>query len=118
MSEATNRKEEGLSLDLCNAVGYIVFVMIKNFAHKGLETFFYTGSTRGIQAKHARRLGLILDSLDRAACAKDMNFPGSRLHMLKGDLAEHWSVTVSGNWRVTFRFEDGNAYIVNYQDYH
>lgn len=118
MSEATNRKEEGLSLDLCNAVGYIVFVMIKNFAHKGLETFFYTGSTRGIQAKHARRLGLILDLLDRAACAKDMNFPGSRLHMLKGDLAEHWSVTVSGNWRVTFRFEDGNAYIVNYQDYH
>ena len=87
--------------------------MIKSFAHKGLEVFFFTGSTKGIQVKHSRRLSMILDLL-----AADMDFPGSRLHMLKGNLAGVWSVTVSGNWRITFRFEDGNAYIVDYQDYH
>lgn len=92
--------------------------MIRSFAHKGLELFFYTGNTKGIQAKHARKLGMILDLLDNAADESDMNFPGSRLHQLKGNLAGLWSVTVSGNWRITFRFENGDAYIVNYQDYH
>ncbi len=92
--------------------------MIKSFAHKGLEIFFFTGSTGGMQAKHARRLSMILDLLNHAAIAMDMDFPGSRLHMLKDHLAGVWSVTVSGNWRITFRFEDGNAYIVEYQDYH
>ena len=61
---------------------------------------------------------MILDLLNHAVVAADMDFPGSRLHMLKGNLAGVWSVTVSGNWRITFRFEDGNAYIVDYQDYH
>lgn len=102
---------------MCNTVGYTL-PMIKTFAHKGLEVFFLTGSTRGIQAKHARRLGMILDLLDSASAPSDMNFPGSRLHLLKGDLAGLWSVTVSGNWRLTFRFHEGNAYIVDYQDYH
>ena len=92
--------------------------MIKSFAHKGLELFFYTDNTKGIQAKHAAKLRLILDLLDAASCASDMNFAGSYLHPLKGTLQEHWSVRVSGNWWLTFRFEDGNAYIVNYQDYH
>lgn len=92
--------------------------MIKHFAHKGLEVFFYTGNTKGIQAKHSRRLAMILDLLNQACVITDMDFPGSRLHMLKGNFAGHWSVNVSGNWRITFRFEDGNAYIVNYQDYH
>ena len=92
--------------------------MIKSFAHKGLERFFLTGSTKGIQAKHAGKLSLILDLLDAASCVEDVNFPGSRLHALKGDLAGHWAVNVSANWRLTFRFEDGDAYIVNYQDYH
>ena len=92
--------------------------MIKTFAHKGLEVFFLTGSTKGIQAKHARRLGMILDLLDNACTPSDMNFPGSRLHMLKGDRAGLWSVTVSGNWRLTFRFHEVDAYIVDYQDYH
>lgn len=67
---------------------------------------------------HSRRLSMILDLLNHAVVAADMDFPGSRLHMLKGNLAGVWSVTVSGNWRITFRFEDGNAYIVDYQDYH
>ena len=92
--------------------------MIKSFAHKGLEVFFFTGSTKGIQVKPSRRLSMILDLLNHAVVAADMDFPGSRLHMLKGNLAGVWSVTVSGNWRITFRFEDGNAYIVDYQDYH
>ena len=92
--------------------------MIKSFAHKGLEDFFLTGSTRGIQAKHAARLESLLDRLDAAVHVEAMSFPGSGLHRLKGDRKDHWSVRVSGNWRVTFRFENGDAHVVNYQDYH
>lgn len=92
--------------------------MIKSFSHKGLEVFFETGSTKGIQVKHADRLGRMLDRLDAAAEVRDMNAPGYDLHPLKGKLTGHWSVKVSGNWRMTFRMENGNAYIVNYQDYH
>ena len=92
--------------------------MIKSFAHKGLEAFFLTRSTKGIQAKHATKINLILDLLDKAVTPEDADFPGSRLHRLKGDLQDHWSVRVSGNWRITFRFENGDVYIVNYQDYH
>ncbi|MEW5772601.1 MAG: type II toxin-antitoxin system RelE/ParE family toxin [Thermodesulfobacteriota bacterium] len=92
--------------------------MIKSFAHKGIETFYQTGSVRGIQAKHAPRLGRILDRLDAADQVRDMDAPGYDLHPLKGDLAGHWSVKVSGNWRLTFRFEGGHAYVVNYLDYH
>ena len=92
--------------------------MIKSFVHKGLEEFFLTGSTRGIQAKHAGKLELILDLLDHAVEPEQMNFGGSGLHRLKGDMKGHWSVKVSGNWRVTFRFEGGDAHVVNYQDYH
>ncbi len=92
--------------------------MIKSFAHKGLEEFFYEGTTRGIQAVHSSRLARILDRLDAAQDVGDMDYPGSALHPLKGNLKGHWSVKVSGNWRVTFRFEDGNAHVVDYQDYH
>ncbi len=92
--------------------------MIKSFGHKGLEDFFYTGASWGIQAKHADRLRRMLDRLEAAANVQDMNAPGYELHPLKGKLQGHWSVKISGNWRLTFRFEDGNAYIVNYQDYH
>lgn len=92
--------------------------MIKGFAHKGLEVFFKTGSTKGIQAKHADKLALMLDRLDAAEEVRDMDAPGYGLHSLKGNLAGHWSAKVSGNWRLTFRFEDGHAYVVNYQDYH
>jgi len=92
--------------------------MIKGFAHKGLEEFFRTGSKRGIQAKHADRLARMLDRLDAATAIKDMDAPGYALHPLKGEMASHWSVKVSGNWRLTFRFENGDAHVVNYQDYH
>jgi len=92
--------------------------MICSFVHKGLERFFRTGSTSGIQAKHANRLRLMLAQLDRAATVQDMGFPGSRLHELKGNRKGVWSVTVQANWRITFRFENGDAEIVNYEDYH
>jgi proteic killer suppression protein len=92
--------------------------VIKSFVHKGLEDFFLTGSTRGIQVKHAVKLTLILDLLDVATLPGQMNFPGSGLHPLKGDLKEHWSVKVSGNWRITFRFEGEDVHLVNYIDYH
>lgn len=92
--------------------------MIKSFAHKGLEKFFLTGNTKAIQPKHATKLKFILDLLDAVDKVQYMNFPGSFLHPLKGELKNLWSVRVSGNWRVTFEFENGNAYVVDYQDYH
>ncbi|MDO8445631.1 MAG: type II toxin-antitoxin system RelE/ParE family toxin [Deltaproteobacteria bacterium] len=92
--------------------------MIKNFRHKGLEAFYFTGSKAGIQAKHATRLRIILARLDASCEPKDMNLPGLRLHKLSGDMKEFWAVDVSGNWRVTFKFEQQDAVDVNYLDYH
>ena len=92
--------------------------MISSFIHKGLERFYKTGNTSGVQAKHAKRLRLILSNLDQAEVPNDMDFPGLRLHQLKGSRKGIWSVTVSGNWRVTFRFEGRDVEIVNYEDYH
>lgn len=92
--------------------------MIVSFNHKGLERFFSTGSTAGIQAKHVNKLRLQLTALNEAQSVEQMNFPGWRLHPLKGNMAGHWSITVNANWRITFMFENGNAHIVDYQDYH
>ena len=96
--------------------------MIKSFSHKGLEDFFYDGTKKGIQPKHANKLELILDRLHSAADVTDMSYPGSGLHKLEPRSADEekqvWAVTVSGNWRVTFKFYGGDAYIVDYKDYH
>ena len=92
--------------------------MIKSFAHKGLERFYRTGSKAGIQAIHAKRLSLILALLEQARMIEDLNAPSLSLHPLQGNLSKHWAVTVQANWRVIFRFTDGNAEIVNYLDYH
>ena len=92
--------------------------MIKSFKHKGLEDFFYTGSKRGIKPDQANRLSRILVRLNAASEIKDMNYPGSSLHQLRGDKKGLHSVKVSGNWRVFFNFFDGDAYIVDYDDYH
>lgn len=89
--------------------------MIKTFRHKGLQEFFETGSKAGIQPHHAPRLGRQLVRLDLAQSPADMNVPGWRLHQLS---TGHWSVWVNGNWRMTFDFEDENAVLVDYQDYH
>lgn len=92
--------------------------MIRSFAHKGLELFYRKGSAKGIQAIHAKRLRVILGLLDSVAVVEGMNAPGLDLHPLKGDRKGLWSVTVQANWRVTFRFVDGDAEVVNYEDYH
>lgn len=92
--------------------------MIKSFRHKGLERFFLTGSQNGIQSAHAKRLQMQLTALDTATEIEDMDIPGYRLPELKGDRKGVWSITVNGDWRVTFIFENGNAEIVNYEDYH
>jgi len=93
--------------------------MIKSFRHKGLEKFFATGSTAGIQAAHAARLRIQLTALDSAKRPQDMSAPAWRLHALKGsDLKAHWSIWVSGNWRLTFAFDGSDAVLVDYQDYH
>ena len=92
--------------------------MIISFIHKGLERFYNSGSTAGVQANHSKRLKLILSNLDQAESPNDMDLPGLKLHELKGDRKGIWSVKVSGNWRVTFRFEGRDAEIVNYEDYH
>jgi len=92
--------------------------MITSFIHKGLERFYKTGKTSGIQAKHAKRLRLILSNLDQAESPNDMDMPGLHLHELKEKRKNIWSVSVSGNWRVTFRFIGRDAEIVNYDDYH
>ena len=92
--------------------------MIKSFIHKGLEKFFLTGSKAGIQARHESRIRLILAQLNQAKIVEDMNISFLHLHELKGDRKGIWSVTVQANWRITFQFENGDAEIVNYEDYH
>jgi proteic killer suppression protein len=92
--------------------------MIRSFVHKGLERFYRTGDKSGIQAKHAGRLRLILSNLDQAESPRDMALPGLALHELKGPRKGVWAVKVSGNWRVTFRFADRDAEMVDYKDYH
>lgn len=92
--------------------------MIKSFTHKGLEKFYTTGNQAGIQAIHAKKLRLILAMLNDAQSLDDINAPALRLHPLQGKKAELWAVTVQANWRVSFRFENGDVYVVDYLDYH
>ena len=89
--------------------------MIKTFKHKGLEKFYTSGNTKGVQAN---KLRMQLAALDTAHHIEDLDIPGYRLHQLKGSLKGLWSITVNANWRITFEFSDGNVYIVNYEDYH
>lgn len=92
--------------------------MIRSFKHKGLRKFFEKGDCSGIQSKHDKKLRLQLAALDTAKVIEDMDLPGYNLHPLKGQRKDCWSISVNGNWRITFEFEDGDAYIVNYEDYH
>jgi len=92
--------------------------MIKSFKHKGLKLFFENGDFKGIQAKHASKLRLQLAALDTAQIIQDLDLPGYRLHKLKGDRKDFWSITVNGNWRITFEFVKSDVYLVNYEDYH
>ena len=92
--------------------------MIVSFRHRGLERYYSTGSKAGIQPEHAERLRLVLGRLAAATCPQDMGLPGLRLHPLKGRLKGRWSVSVSGNWRLTFAFSGKDAVLVDYEDYH
>jgi len=92
--------------------------MIRSFRHAGLEKFFHSGSKAGIQPKHADKLGIQLFALNRAKSAKDMDASGWNLHPLHGELLGHWSIKVNGNWRLIFAFEDEDAILVDYCDYH
>ncbi|MBW1814747.1 MAG: type II toxin-antitoxin system RelE/ParE family toxin [Deltaproteobacteria bacterium] len=92
--------------------------MIKKFSHRGLERFFSKGTKAGIQAKHEKRIQLILARLHASTSQRDMDLPGLRLHQLKGNKKGAWAVNVSGNWRITFIFDGTDAVDVNYEDYH
>ena len=92
--------------------------MIESFRHKGLRRFFESGSKAGIQARHADRLRLQLAALDTAQGIEDMDMPGYKLHPLKGGAVGRWAISVSGNWRLTFEFRDGNSHVLDYEDYH
>lgn len=92
--------------------------MIISFKHEGLELFFKTGRKSGIQAKHSKRLQLILGRLNVSIAPEDMNLPDLYLHQLSGVRADIWSVRVSRNWRITFKFNGVHAELVNYEDYH
>lgn len=92
--------------------------MIKSFRHKGLKRFYETGKASGVQTAHANRLRMQLAALDTALKIDDMDIPGFKLHPLKGKLKGRWAISISGNWRITFEFREGNAFILDYEDYH
>ena len=92
--------------------------MIASINHKGLREFYESGVTRKIQTNHISRLRLMLAALESSQVIDDMDIPGYRLHPLKGKMKNRWSVSVSGNWRLTFEFKEGNVYLLEYEDYH
>jgi proteic killer suppression protein len=92
--------------------------MIKTFKHPGLKRFFINDDHRGILARSEARIERLLDRLDVAVKAEDMNIPGFKFHRLTGDRKGTYSVSVTGNWRITFRFDGENAVDVDLEDYH
>lgn len=92
--------------------------VIKSFRHRGLRQLFEKGDRRKLHQDHVAKIERVLARLEEAVEVHNMDLPGYRLHQLKGDLQSRWSVSISGNWRITFRFEDGNAYEVDLVDYH
>ena len=92
--------------------------MIKSFKHKGLQRLYEKGSHSGVQANHAKKLRMQLAALETSQTIEDIDLPGYRLHRLKGNQADRWAIDVSGNWRLTFVFESGDAYVLDYEDYH
>ena len=92
--------------------------MIKSFRHKGLKPFFENGSKAGINHAHAAKPARQLSRLNVATGDSDMNVPGWGLHALQENMQNHWSISVNGNWRMTFTFEGTDVMLVDYQDYH
>lgn len=92
--------------------------MIRTWKHKGLKRFFETGSKAGIKPEHEQRLKIILQRLSAAVKPQDLNTPGMQFHLLHGDLTDFYAVSVNGNWRVIFKFNNQHAEEVDYKDYH
>ncbi|MGI9304594.1 MAG: type II toxin-antitoxin system RelE/ParE family toxin [Gammaproteobacteria bacterium] len=92
--------------------------MIRSIRHRGLKKFYETGSKAGIQASHANRLRMLLAALDTTQQITDMDVPGFKLHALAGRMQDRWSITVNGNWRLTFEHRDGDVFLLDYEDYH
>ena len=92
--------------------------MIESFKNKSLQLYFEKGDSSKINQGHQKKVKLILTLLQAAVDIKDLNFPGSDLHVLKGPRKGFWSIKVSGNWRIIFRFENGDVHDVDYLDYH
>ena len=92
--------------------------MILSIRHRGLRRLYEDDDPRGVIAEHAAKLRDILARLDAAGTMADLDLPGFRLHPLKGELKGYWAITVRANWRVIFRFDDGDALDVDYTDYH
>ncbi|WP_392440366.1 type II toxin-antitoxin system RelE/ParE family toxin [Edwardsiella piscicida] len=92
--------------------------MIKSFKHQGLKKFFLNNDSGGLEQHLVPRIRTRLTTIDAADCIDGINMPGYDLHPLKGDRKDIWSIKVSGNWRITFRFIDGDAEILNLEDYH
>ncbi len=92
--------------------------LIKTFTHKGIEKLFLYDDRSGVNPHHVDKLIRIMDRLDSSTNPRDMNLPGYRLHQLKGSLKGMWSVWVSGNWRIIFQFDAGDAMNIDYLDYH
>ena len=92
--------------------------VVTSFRHPGLKKLYEGGRSAKIAPSHLAKLGRILTALDRSTGPEGMDLPGFRLHSLKGRMKGHYAVSVSGNWRVTFRFEDGHAVDADYLDYH
>ena len=105
------------TLVTCIASSYTRLVIV-SFPHKGLQALYERDSIKGVQAAHASKLRRVLSALDVAQGPRDLEIPGFQIHPLSGRLADHWSVWVNGNWRVTVRFIDGDVELVDYQDYH
>jgi proteic killer suppression protein len=92
--------------------------MIQKFKHKGLKRLFETGLSSGVNSQHEIRIRKVLALLETADAIEDMDLPGLGLHALRGDRKGTWAVNVSGNWRITFKLQNGEAFDVDYEDYH
>ncbi|MBC2716900.1 MAG: peptidase [Desulfobacteraceae bacterium] len=92
--------------------------MIQKFKHKGLKRLFESGVMSGVDPQHVTRIRKILALLETAETLEDMDLPGLGLHPLKGNRKGTWSVSVSGNWRITFKIQNGDTFDINYEDYH
>lgn len=103
---------------ICNLHHYNDDEMIRGFRHKGLERWFTLGDARGIKPKQGPRIRRMLDMIDQAVSAAELDIPGMQLHALKGERNGWWAMSVSGNYRITFRFKGEDATEIDLEDYH